>query len=358
MKKWIKIVIAGVLVAGVGYWGYGKLKPASEPLVEADAPITFEVTKETMTQSVQVKGKSVYTELSDIVAPYSGNIKKWHVKNGQQVNKGDVLFTLDTTTLQSELKQLESEIKKSKIDYELTKVSLNQNSDSEALGSSEEERKKAFADREGKRLTNEFNQQAILLKQEELQRKKETLNKAVMRAPSAGVFQLTDIDNKTRMVNEGQLIGSVTNTSKIQFLAIVGEEEMFKLKVGMPAQVQMSAQKELMFTGKVSKISKFARKSSDVDLKQASQFDIVIDLKPDPKLFGGVSLEGNIETLRKEDVIVVSSLAVMRDQEEPYVLLDKGNGKSEQRIVKTGIESGDKTEIISGLKPGDIVVLQ
>lgn len=53
----------------------------------------------------------------------------------------------------------------------------------------------------------------------------------------------------------------------------------------------------------------------------------------------------------------VSSLAVMRDQEEPYVLIDRGNGQTEQVTVQTGIESGDKTEIISGLKLGDIVVL-
>lgn len=357
MKKWITIAVAVLLLAGGGYLLYEKLKPEPEPLMEAAPPITFEVTQETMTQSVQVKGKSVYTDTKDVSAPYAANIKKWSVNNGQQVKKGDVLFTLETATLQNELQQIESDIAKSKVDYEISKVGLEQETVGDTLGSSEEERKKAFADREGKRLANELSLKAISIKEDELQRKREIINKAVVHAPAAGIFQLTDTDSKTSMVTEGQLVGSITNTSKIQFMAIVGEEEMFRLKEGMPVNVRMSAQKELSFTGKVSKVSKFARKSGDADLKQASQFDIVIDLVADPKLYGGVSLEGDIETLRKENVIAVSSLAVMRDQEEPYVLIDKGNGQTEQVTVKTGIESGDKTEIISGLKLGDVVVL-
>ncbi len=168
---------------------------------------------------------------------------------------------------------------------------------------------------------------------------------------------MNEEDSKTRAVTEGQLIGSITNISKLKFMTIVGEEELFRLKVGMPVKVRMTAQKDLQFTGKVSKVSKFARKSTDTDLKQASQFDVVIDLKPDARMYGGVSLEGDIETMRKDKVTVVSSLAIMRDQTEPYVLLDKGNGQTESLTIQAGMESGDKTEVVSGLKPGDIVVL-
>lgn len=357
MKKWIAIAAAALLLAGGAYLLYEKLKPEPELVMEEIPPITFEVTQETMTQTVQVKGKSMYTDTNDISAPYAAKIKKWDVKDGQQVNKGDVLFTLETSALQNELEQLESDIEKSKVDHEISKVGLEQDALGDTLGGSEEERKKAFVDKEGKRLANELSLKAITIKEDELQRKREIMNKAVVHAPAAGIFQLAEVENRTSMVTEGQVVGSVTNTSKIQFKAIVGEEEMFRLKEGMPVNVRMSAQKELAFTGKVSKVSKFARKASEADLKQASQFDIVIDLAADPKLYGGVSLEGDIETLRKENIIAVSSLAVMRDQEEPYVLIDRGNGQTEQQTVQTGIESGDKTEIISGLKVGDIVVL-
>ncbi|MDR6725580.1 RND family efflux transporter MFP subunit [Paenibacillus amylolyticus] len=357
MKKWIKIIITIVLLAGVGYWLYEKYKPKPELPVEIPPPITFDVTQETMTQTIQVKGKSVYTDQTDVFAPYASSIKQWHVKSGDQVKKGDILFTLDTTAQQTEVQQLESDLEKARLDYELNQVSVEQAGMTETLGVTEEERKKAFVEREGKRLTSELSQKALVLKEQEIQKKKEVMSKAVVYASASGIFQMNDEDSKTRAVTEGQVIGSITNTSKLKFMTIVGEEEMFRLKVGMPVQVRMTAQKDLEFTGKVSKVSKFARKSTDTDLKQASQFDVVIDLKPDAKMFGGVSLEGDIETTRKDKATVVSSIAVMRDQTEPYVLLDKGNGQTEPLTIKAGMESGDKTEVLSGLKPGDVVVI-
>ncbi|WKL00123.1 efflux RND transporter periplasmic adaptor subunit [Paenibacillus amylolyticus] len=165
---------------------------------------------------------------------------------------------------------------------------------------------------EGKRLTNELNQKALVLKEKEIQKKQAVISKSVVYASASGIFQMNEEDSKTRAVTEGQLIGSITNISKLKFMTIVGEEEMFRLKVGMPVKVRMTAQKDLQFTGKVSKVSKFARKSTDTDLKQASQFDVVIDLKPDTRMYGGVSLEGDIETMRKDKVTVVSSLAIMQ----------------------------------------------
>lgn len=88
MKKWIGIIITIVLMAGAGYWAYEKYKPQPEAPMEVPPPITFDVTQETMTQTILVKGKSVYTEQADVFAPYASSIKQWHVKNGDQVKKG------------------------------------------------------------------------------------------------------------------------------------------------------------------------------------------------------------------------------------------------------------------------------
>ncbi|MCG7381733.1 biotin/lipoyl-binding protein [Paenibacillus sp. ACRRY] len=357
MRKWITIIIMVVILAGLGYWLYETYKPKPEAPVEIPPPITFDVTQETIKQTIQVKGKSVYTEETDVFAPFASNIKKWHVKNGDQVSKGDVLFTLDTSVLQTEIEQLMSELEKAKLDAEINQISINQAEMSESLGVTEEERKKLFVEREGKRLTNELNEKALSLKEQEIQKKQEMITKSVAYAAASGIFQMNEEDLKTRAVTDGQRIGYITNTSKLKFMTIVGEEEMLRLKVGMPVQVRMSAQKELKFVGKVSKVSKFARKNSEMDLKQASQFDVVIDLKPDSRMFGGVSLEGDIEIMRKDKATVLSSLAIMRDQTTPYVLLDKGNGLTEQLPIQTGLESGDKTEVLGGLKPGDVVVL-
>lgn len=39
-------------------------------------------------------------------------------------------------------------------------------------------------------------------------------------------------------------------------------------------------------------------------------------------------------------------------------MLDKGDGQYERKDIEVGLETTDKTEVLSGLKVGDVVVLQ
>ncbi|OPG95498.1 hypothetical protein B2I21_25860 [Chryseobacterium mucoviscidosis] len=357
ISKWIKRIIMIGLLAGVGYFLYQQYKPVPEAPIEAPQPITFEVTQETVTQEIQVKGKSVYAKQTDVYAPFASKIKQWNVENGEPIRKGAVMFSLDSKALQTEVQQLETDIEKSRLEAQLNEIGLNQGNGSEPLGVTEEERKKAFAERETKRLTNEMNKDSIAVKEQEVQAKKAVIGLSTVYAPVSGVFLMNDTETKTRMVSEGQYVGTIVDTGKLQFVATITEQDIFKIQTGMPVSVHMTGNKEVALTGKVSKISKFAKKGTETDLKQPSQFDIVIDLKPNAKLIGGLSLEGKIETLRKEKATVVPTLAVMRDQDTAYVMLDQGKGQYAQQTIQTGIETDDKTEVLNGLKPGDIVVL-
>ncbi|MNC50668.1 HlyD family secretion protein [compost metagenome] len=62
--------------------------------------------------------------------------------------------------------------------------------------------------------------------------------------------------------------------------------------------------------------------------------------------------------MRKENAVVVSSMAVMHEGDQTFVMLDKGNGQYERQEIKIGLETTEKTEVLSGLKAGDTVVLQ
>ncbi len=73
---------------------------------------------------------------------------------------------------------------------------------------------------------------------------------------------------------------------------------------------------------------------------------------------GSLTITGDIETSRKENVLALPSIAVMRDETSAYVMLDKGSGQYERRDIKTGLETTDKTEVLEGLKEGDTVALQ
>jgi len=58
---------------------------------------------------------------------------------------------------------------------------------------------------------------------------------------------------------------------------------------------------------------------------------------------------------RKENATVVSNIAIVHEGDLSYVVLDKGNGQYERRNIKIGLETADKTEILSGLKGGTLL---
>jgi cobalt-zinc-cadmium efflux system membrane fusion protein len=59
------------------------------------------------------------------------------------------------------------------------------------------------------------------------------------------------------------------------------------------------------------------------------------------------------------NVIVVPSTAILSDDDNmPFVYVQVEPGKFAQRLVKTGSQQGDDTQIVSGLAPGDAVVSQ
>ena len=61
----------------------------------------------------------------------------------------------------------------------------------------------------------------------------------------------------------------------------------------------------------------------------------------------------------KADALLVPSAAVQRDEpddDDGYVYLVQGKGSSVKRAVKIGKTTGNKTEILSGLKVGDEIL--
>ncbi|ASA26293.1 efflux transporter periplasmic adaptor subunit [Paenibacillus donghaensis] len=362
MKKGIKWVIILGVVATAGYLLYTKMIKPEEQVLPIEPPqvIPFEVTQETVINFVQVKGKSRYDQETLVYAPFASKVTKWKVENGGQVKKGDVLFTLDQTALKNEIKTAEATIHKAELEAELNTFVSQQDEEAAAMGATEAERLKALAAQETARLSNELNKVSAEIQAQELSDKRTKLNTAIVHAPATGIFLFDTESEKAQAVTDNQYIGKIVDLNKLEFIALVGEQDIFRIKQGMEVAVKMTAQKDLQLKGKVKKVSKFATTTAGQNnsTSQVPQFEVVISLQPDEHLIGGLSLSGEIETVRKEKATVVPSMAVTREGELAFVTLDKGNGQYERIEIKTGLETSDKTEVLTGLKPGDVVVLQ
>lgn len=45
----------------------------------------------------------------------------------------------------------------------------------------------------------------------------------------------------------------------------------------------------------------------------------------------------------------------MNDQNSSYVMVEKSPGQYERRDIKVGMDTGEKAEIVEGLKEGDVI---
>ncbi|ASA26241.1 efflux transporter periplasmic adaptor subunit [Paenibacillus donghaensis] len=362
MKRIIKWVIIIAIIAAAGYLLYAKVFNKAEEVV-SEVPmevITFPVTQETITQSLQVKGTSKYEHETLVYAPFASKVTNWKVKNGDQVKKGDLLYTLDTSTLKNEIATQEATIRKAKLEAELNSFVSQQNEETITVGVSEAERLKSLAAQETGRISEDLNKVNADVQAREIAEKKKKIQSAIFQAPSSGIFLFESNSEPPQLVTDNQYIGKIVNLNKLEFIALVGEQELFRIKAGMKVTVKMTASKDAKLSGIVEKISKFATATSSKETAstQPPQFEVVISLESNELLIGGLSLNGEIETIRKENVTVLSNIAVIHEGDLSYVMLDKGNGKIERKEIKIGLETTDKVEVLSGLKAGDTVVLQ
>ncbi len=220
-------------------------------------------------------------------------------------------------------------------------------------------RKRQLAAKEIARLEKELGEVKGSIQRKELEKKRLKLNDAQYRAPAEGIFLFESASKRPQALNDNQYIGKIVDLNKLQFIALVGEQDVFRIKPEMKVKVKITAMKDVPLTGTVLRVSKFAKTGTDQEsINQAAQFEVVISLEPSEYLIAGLSLNGDIETSRKENVLVLPSIAIMNDQNSSYVMVEKSPGQYERRDIKVGMDTGEKAEIVEGLKEGDVIALQ
>jgi cobalt-zinc-cadmium efflux system membrane fusion protein len=70
-----------------------------------------------------------------------------------------------------------------------------------------------------------------------------------------------------------------------------------------------------------------------------------------PEMFATIHLAG-----RKQRFLIVPTTAVLHDGNSAFVMVKKSDGTYEKRSVTVANSQADKTEIASGLQPGETVV--
>ena len=281
-----------------------------------------------------------------------GMLVKINFTEGQMVKAGDVLAQIDPRPYQAALDQARGQLARNaatlanaKVDLERYKTLQAQNAIAAQQVSSQEALVKST---EGIVISDQANVQAARI----------NLGYTNIVSPVDGRagIHLVDIGN---IVSAGQSNGIVvvTQLDPMSVLFTIPEDniravlERVNTGAKLPVDVYDRSQTNKITSGVLSAVDTVVDPATG-SVKLRAMFD-----NKDGKLFPAqfVNVRLLVNTLNNQTTVPVP--AVQRGADGAYVFVVRPDKTVTQRTVRVGIQDGDKMQILSGLRPGDTVVV-
>jgi len=374
-----KILIILLILGVGGYFVYDKFFNIKDEKVEF---ITKKAKKGSFSKKVDATGEIFATELIDVGAQVSGQIKKLYVKLGDQVKKGDMIASIDSSTQQNSIDNKEAQLAIYKAQLESAKVALNiaktQFDRENALFS-----KNATSKQEFESAKNTYSANSAKIKELEAQIKQTNIELSTAKinlgytkitAPRDGTVVSVQVE-EGQTVNANQTTPTIVNIADLSHVKMkmqIAEGDITKIKVGTPVEYSILSEPTKKFQTTVSSIdpglttlsdgsygSSSSSKSSYSSSSSSSSAvyyyaQSIVDNK-DGILRIGMTTQNELLIANVEGAIIVPSIGIKKDENGTFVYVLK-DGKAVKTAVKTGIKDNLDTQIISGINDGDEII--
>jgi multidrug efflux pump subunit AcrA (membrane-fusion protein) len=172
---------------------------------------------------------------------------------------------------------------------------------------------------------------------------------AAVRSPMNGVVSDRPL-NVGEMANSGSALLSIVDLSRVVARASIPVHEAALLAVGKPATISAGGRE---VPGKITVIS------PAVDPNTTTVQVWVEARNPGEHLKLGSTVQISMDAGEIPDAIVIPVTALLpSDEGGEKVMVAGSDNLAHERAVKVGVRSGDETQILSGLKPGEQVITQ
>jgi len=355
------------------------------------------VDKGDLAKSVVATGKVTPITKVEVKSKASGIVKKLYVDYGDRVKQGQLLAQLDKIEIQAQVDQsraaleaAQANLSSAQADYERAKVDAEgpdvpplKRAYDRAIGMAKDGVVSASAlDDAEKNYTMAVNKQNVAKAQVTVLRAKIAQAQAQMAQDQANLKQLeeqlsyTDILSPiegivlSRDVEMGDAVSSILvlgstatlvmtlgDTSEVYVKGKVDESDIGKVYLGQRARIKVESFKDKTFEGKVTKISPMG-----VEKDNVTTFEVRVSIQnPGGELKAEMTANAEIILEEHKNVLQIPEGAILYDKEKKAsveIPNPKAKDGKEKIAVNIGISNGAKTEVLSGLKEGDKVVLQ
>ena len=368
-KKIILLVAAFLVIGGAAY-GIQKWTGTDDQVRYATATVS----QSAVTNSIEATGTLEAVRTSDMGFKNDDIITALNVQPGDHVTAGQVLAQQDPATLRNALQQAQNTVDQDSISLQSSQMNLEtarrelerqqQLFDAHAISQTElETAQDSYAKSE---LDLQLAQAKLANDRTKLAQAEQDMAEAVIVAPFDGLIGA--VNGQVGSINGINSASSTLLTvmsDELQINALVNEADIGEVKVGQAVEFSSSSFGTKVFQGKVLRITPQAQTVSNVQY-----YPVLISCEdPEGVLLSGMSVSARIIAAREENAVTVPMMAVSYAQtylrSNPTPSVPPGSKaavvmENQQPVVKAiavGISDGTNYAVISGLNPGDTVII-
>ena len=203
----------------------------------------------------------------------------------------------------------------------------------------------------------------VLQSQAGLKQLEEQLSYTTIVAPMDGVILSRDVEigdavsSILVLGSTATLVMTEGDINQVYVQGKVDESDIAHVYMGQPARIKVESFRDRVFNGKVTKIAPLG-----VEKDNVTTFEVRVSIdNPGGELKANMTANAEIMLDEHKGVLMVPENAVNYDaQKNAFVQVpDKTQKEGTRKLaVKVGLSNGSVTEITSGLKEGDQVMLQ
>lgn len=182
-----------------------------------------------------------------------------------------------------------------------------------------------------------------------LRRDQVVMERTPVYAEAGGVVQSLEARNGT-YVKPGDPVLRLQSYADVWVVASISEQDLPQIASGLAVELQFPSAPGAMREGKVD----YVYPTIDPDTR-TSRVRIIVS-NEDGALRPGAYADVRFNVMPGAKLSVPSE-AILRDGRGSHVIISLGEGRFEARAVTPGASSGQRTEILSGLEPGERVVV-
>jgi HlyD family secretion protein len=388
---WISLVVLVVLVgagAGIAHLASGS---------GIDPNKIAKVSRGDVARSVVATGKITPITQVEVKSKASGIVEKLYVDINNMVHKGQPLAQLDEQEIsdqvaaqraqlgaaEANVTNFEAALDQDKVnaaapDLPMYKVTLDRNTEmvkqglvpQQNLDNANRDYLAALTKRDSSKAqigvdNAKLKQARAQVSQSEasLKQLEEQLGYTTIVAPMDGVVLSRDVEigdavsSILVLGSTATLVMTVGDTTEVYVKGKVDEADIAHVYMGQPARIKVESFRDRYFQGKVTKISPMG-----VEKDNVTTFEVRVSINnPGGELKAQMTANAEILLDEHKNVLTVPENAVVYDNQKNTTveIPDKKEKEGKRKIpVKVGLSNGSVTEIVSGLKEGDQVVLQ